>query len=85
MFVESLMYTKIMLAIIVAVIAAGGMTIIPSLISSASASITPGHCTNHNGQNIGPSCPGRSSDPGRGHTQTCNSNPTGKCPAGQNK
>ncbi|HXS59196.1 MAG TPA: hypothetical protein VN703_00090 [Candidatus Sulfopaludibacter sp.] len=79
------MNTKTTSTIIVVMVAAVGMAISPSLISSASASITPGHCTNHNGDNIGPSCPGSSADPGQGHTQTCNSNPTGKCPGGQNK
>jgi hypothetical protein len=60
------------------------VAVAPSLINSASAKITPGGCTNHNGDVIGSTCPGSSANPGQGHTQTCNSNPTGKCPAGQN-
>jgi len=74
--------TKIILAIVI--IAGATLVLAPGLIGSASARITAGHCENHNGDTIGSSCPGRSSDPGQGHTQTCNANPTDRCPPGQN-
>jgi len=36
------------------------VAVAPSLINSASARITPGGCTNHNGDVIGSTCPGSS-------------------------
>ncbi|HZD82314.1 MAG TPA: hypothetical protein VE076_05480 [Nitrososphaeraceae archaeon] len=80
------MQTKTKTIALFAIVAAtlAFVAVAPSLINSASAAIKPGGCTNRQGTDVGPTCPGNSANPGQGHTQRCNSNPQGSCPPGQN-
>jgi hypothetical protein len=80
------MQTKTTTLALFAIVAAtlAFVAVAPSLINSASAAITPGGCTNRQGTDVGSTCPGSSAGPGQGHIQKCNSNPSGKCPPGQN-
>jgi hypothetical protein len=75
-----LMNSKQTLKIATIVAVTGAFMLVAALVNTpAYAKITP-TCDGESG-----SCPGHSSDPGQGHEDTGNENPSGQHPPGQNK